>query len=60
VKREKTENDKQRYLCQNQDCPEKTFILDYTYKGYLHPITHKSKNRNKINYIRKKPCSCFC
>jgi transposase-like protein len=35
VKRGKTENDKQRYLCQNQDCPGKTFILDYTYKGYL-------------------------
>jgi len=35
VKRGKTENDKQRYLCQNQDCPTKTFILDYTYKGYL-------------------------
>ena len=35
VKCGKTENDKQRYLCQNQDCPTKTFILDYTYKGYL-------------------------
>jgi transposase-like protein len=31
-------NDKQRYLCQNQDCPRKTFILDYTYKGCLPKI----------------------
>ena len=38
VKRGKTENDKQRYLCQNQDCPVKTFILDYTYKGCLPEI----------------------
>lgn len=35
VKRGKTENHKQRYLCQNQACPVKTFILDYDYKGYL-------------------------
>ena len=23
----------QRYLCQNQDCPTMTFILEYTYAG---------------------------
>ena len=35
VKRGKTENDKQRYLCQNEACSAKTFISDYDYKGYL-------------------------
>jgi transposase-like protein len=35
VKRGKTENGKQRYLCQQQACSAKTFIVDYTYKGYL-------------------------
>lgn len=35
VKRGKTENNKQRYYCQNSDCPEKTFILDYQYQGRL-------------------------
>jgi len=35
VKRGKTENAKQRYLCQQQDCPVKTFILDYDYNGCL-------------------------
>jgi hypothetical protein len=31
VKRGKTENGKQRYLCQNKACATKTFILDYSY-----------------------------
>ncbi len=35
VKRGKTENGKQRYLCQNTACATKTFILDYAYNGYL-------------------------
>jgi transposase-like protein len=35
VKRGKTENGKQRYLCQYKECSTKTFILDYTYSGYL-------------------------
>ena len=34
VKRGKTENSKQRYLCQQPECPTKTFILDYDYNGY--------------------------
>jgi transposase-like protein len=33
--RGKTENGKQRYLCQNLECSVKTFILDYDYHGYL-------------------------
>ena len=35
VKRGKTENAKQRYLCQQPECPAHTFILDYDYQGYL-------------------------
>src|SRR5512144_3031387 len=35
VKRGKTENAKQRYLCQQLECLAPTFILDYDYHGYL-------------------------
>ena len=35
VKRGKTENAKQRYLCQQQDCSLNTFILDDDYNGCL-------------------------
>jgi insertion element IS1 protein InsB len=35
VKRGKTGQGKQRYLCKNQDCQSKTFILDYSYNGAL-------------------------
>jgi len=29
---------KQRYLCNNSDCKTRTFILEYTNKGYLKEI----------------------
>ena len=35
VKRGKTENGKQRYLCQQSECPNQTFIIDYEYLGCL-------------------------
>jgi transposase-like protein len=35
VKRGKTDNSKQRYLCQYEACPRRTFILEYTNRGYL-------------------------
>ena len=35
VKRGKTEQGKQRYLCLNGECPKRTFILDYAYNGLL-------------------------
>ncbi len=35
VKRGKSEEGKQRYLCQNPTCPKKSFILDYSDKGRL-------------------------
>ena len=34
VNRGKTENAKQRYLCQQPQCPTQTFILNYDYQGY--------------------------
>ena len=41
VKRGKTENAKQRYLCQQQVCPVKTFILEYDYNGCLLGVKHQ-------------------
>jgi transposase-like protein len=38
IKRGKTETDKQRYRCQNPDCPHQSFVLDPAYKGRLPDI----------------------
>ena len=38
VKRGKTEQGKQRYLCMNGQCTAKTFILDYSYNGHLSAV----------------------
>ncbi len=35
VKRGKTSNGKQRFLCQREACSQRTFILEYTNRGYL-------------------------
>src|SRR5215467_7101579 len=35
VKRGKTSNKKQRYLCQNEACPHQTFVLEYSHRGRL-------------------------
>ncbi len=35
VKRGLTGEGKQRYLCQNEACSHRTFILDYSYRGRL-------------------------
>jgi len=35
VKRGKTTNGKQRYRCQDEACSRRTFILEYTNRGYL-------------------------
>jgi insertion element IS1 protein InsB len=35
VKRGKTDRGKQRYLCQNAACCCRTFLLEYTNRGYL-------------------------
>jgi len=44
AKRGKTENGKQRYLCQNPECSVKTFILDYDYNGYLPEVKNQIIN----------------
>jgi len=33
VKRGKTETGKQRYLCQDEACTHRTFLLDYSYRA---------------------------
>ena len=35
VKRGNTTNGKQRYLCRDGACSQRTFILEYTNRGYL-------------------------
>jgi transposase-like protein len=35
VRRGKTNNGKQCYLCQYETCPRRTFILEYTNRGYV-------------------------
>jgi transposase-like protein len=38
AKRDKTDTGKQRYRCQNPDCPHHSFLLDPAYKGRLPEI----------------------
>ncbi|SRR6266540_4392334 len=35
VKRSKTSNETQRSLCQNEACPQQTFLLEYSHRGRL-------------------------
>ena len=41
IKRGKTETGKQRYRCQNPDCPHQSFVLNPTHKGRLPEIKQK-------------------
>jgi len=41
VKSGKSAEGKQRYRCQNGDCPYTTFIRDYTYSGCLQDVKQK-------------------
>ena len=41
VKRGKTDRGKPRYLCQNEACPYRTFLLDYTNRGYLPSVNRQ-------------------
>ncbi len=36
IKHGKSGEGKQRYLCQNEDCPRRSFIRDYTYNIILY------------------------
>src|SRR5262249_41543042 len=40
VKRGKTSCGKQRYLCQNTACGPQSFLLDYSYRGYVPEVKH--------------------
>jgi len=40
-KRGKTDDGKQRYLCQNENCGTKSFLLDYTYNGRKSDVKDK-------------------
>ncbi len=57
VKRGKTDNGKQRYLCRNEDCESKSFILDYTYNakkpGVKVKIVEMSLNGSGIRDIAR-------
>jgi len=41
IKNGKSPQGKQRYLCQNQECLRRTFILDYTNNGYQPEVKQK-------------------
>ena len=42
VKRGKTSNEKQRYLCQNDACPQQTFVLEYRHRGRLPQVKQQN------------------
>jgi transposase-like protein len=41
IKRGKTDTGKQRYRCQNPDCPHQSSVLDPAYKGRLPDINQQ-------------------
>ena len=51
VKRGQTANDKQRYLCKNNECFAQTFILDYEDRGRI-PDVKKQIIDMALNGIR--------
>ncbi len=57
VKRGKTRNGKQRYLCQNEACDHRTFLLAYDHRARLpqvkHQIVDKLKTRIKAHSIKR-------
>jgi insertion element IS1 protein InsB len=45
VKRGKTDGGKQRYLSQNEACCYRTFLLDYTNRGYMPSVKRQIIDR---------------
>jgi len=41
VKRGKTAEGKQRYKCRNFECTRHSFVLEYSYRGYLPQVTQQ-------------------
>lgn len=52
VKNGKSNEGKQRYLCRHQDCRRRSFIRNYSYRGYLpsikRQITDMAVNGSRI------------
>ena len=44
IKNGKSNEGKQRYRCRNSDCARASFILDYTYRGYLPEVKQQSSD----------------
>ena len=46
---------KKRYICRNVECTRKTFIIDYTNKGYLPSVKEKIvdiyNSKNDVNFF---------
>lgn len=52
IKHGTTPSGKQRYFCQSSECPRRTFIVQYSYAGYLpkvkQPISDLAMNGSGI------------
>ena len=61
VKNGKSSEGKQRYLCRNQECCCRTFIQQYTYRGYLPEVKQQITEMamNKYNDINKQRTVCW-
>ena len=44
----KTSTGKQRYRCQNEACPHRTFIRDYSYRGCLPELKRQAVDRRSM------------
>ena len=57
IKRGKTDTGKQRYRCQNLDCPHQSFVLNPTYKERLldikQPVVEMSLTGSSIREIAR-------
>ena len=59
VKRGKTSNEKQRYLCQNEACPQQTFVLEYRHRGRLLQVKQQIRFCRKVDN-NKKLSTIYC
>lgn len=57
VKNGKSAEGKQRYRCRNAECPRASFILNYSYRGYL-PAVKQQIADMAMNGSGIKPPAC--
>ena len=57
VKHGKSAAGKQRYKCCNSNCTRQSFILNYTYQGYL-PAVKQQISDMAVNGSGIKPSAC--